>query len=390
MSTESPSFAGKAAILPPTPTPYREPLFRQLAERFEIAVIYQSAREPGWDVPGEWFPAEHPYPARHLRSWQRRRPGRTPIVWPRGLERALADADPDCVIVWEYGPASLRALRWCRRGKRGFVVFTECTPQIDRLLPPPQLRLHRWLAKHADRLIVAGSQARARLLAFGVPDGRIELGLQSADLAPFRRAAGPREARKPLTVLTVGRLVPDKNLSMLIEAYARAGLTADEASLEIIGTGFLEQELKQRAQRLGVPARFRGHLAPSELPDVYAEADIYALVSTYEPFGVVIREAAAAGLPIVCSRAAGAVGDVAIDQRNAVLVDPHSVEQIAAALRKLIDDDALRQRLGDESRSIDAESDGRDLAAFAAAIATTAAQRYRSTRDDRPSGTHRP
>jgi glycosyltransferase involved in cell wall biosynthesis len=359
----------RVAILPPTPTPYREPLFRELADRHEITVIFQSAHEPGWDMPEEWFPAEHPYPARHLRSWQRRRPGRTPVVWPRGLERALGQLAPDCVISWEYGPASVRAWRWCRRHKRGFVIFTECTPEIDPLLPAAQLRLHRWLANRADSLIVASSQARDRLRTFGVPDGRIQLGIQSADLAPFREVAGRHEARKPLTVLAVGRLVPDKNLGVLVEAHARAGLTADDATLEIIGTGFLESELKERARRLGVPVRFRGHLPPPRLPKALAEADIYALVSTYEPFGVVVREAAATGLPIICSRVAGAAGDAAIDGRNALLIDPEDVEQVASALRRLVDDPSLRERMGSESLAIDATTDGRDLTAFESAIA---------------------
>ena len=366
----------RVAILPPTPTPYREPLFEELANRHELTVIYQSADEPGWDVPEDWFPAEHPYPARHLRSWQRRRPGRTPIVWPHGLERALHDAAPDCVISWEYGPASLRAWRWSRRHERRFVIFTECTPQIDRLLPGPQLRLHRWLARRADGAIVAGSQARERLLAFGVPAPQIHLGIQSADLAAFREARASREARrKPFTVLAVGRLVPDKNLRALLEAHVRAGLTAADASIEIIGTGFLDAELRELARRLDLPARFRGHLAPAELPQAFAAADVYALVSTYEPFGVVVREAAAAGLPIICSRVAGAAGDAAIHERNALLVDPESVEQLASALRRLVDDDALRARLGSESVAVDAESEGRDLAAFEAAIAAAAAQR---------------
>ena len=47
-----------------------------------------------------------------------------------------------------------------------------------------------------------------------------------------------------------------------------------------------------------------------------------ALVSTYEPFGVTVREAAAAGLPLICSRRAGAAGDVAVEDENALLVDP--------------------------------------------------------------------
>jgi glycosyltransferase involved in cell wall biosynthesis len=364
----------RVAILPPTPTPYREPLFRDLAERFAITVIYQSAREPGWDVPAEWFPAEHPYPAQHLRSWQRRRLGRTPIVWPRGLGRALAHAAPDCVISWEYGPASLRALRWCRRHKRRLVIFTECTLQIDRMLPPPQLHLHRWLARRADGLIVASSQARERLRAFGVPDDRIHLGIQSADLAPFRKGTRPRAAHRPQTVLAVGRLVPDKNIGVLLDAYADAGLTADEATIEIIGGGFLDSELRERARRLGVPVLFRGHLPPAELPQAYAASDIYALVSTYEPFGVVVREAAASGLPIICSRVAGAAGDAAVDGRNAILVDPEDTDQVAYALRKLVDDQALIARMSAESLAIDSELEGRDLASFEAAI-EAAAQR---------------
>ena len=246
----------RCAIVPPTPVPYREPLFRALHERddLDIRVIYQSAGQPSWDVPSDWFPREHPYPAVHLRSRQRRRAGRTPMLWPRGLERALRTADPDCVVVSEYGPASLRVFNWCRRHKRAYVIFTECTPGIDPLLPRWQLGLHRWLGARADGLIATSSAARARLLAFGVPDERITVALQAADLEPFR-AASRDDGRDGVKVISAGRLVPDKNFATLIEAFSRI---ADEATLEIVGTGFLEGELKQLAARLGVPVRLRG------------------------------------------------------------------------------------------------------------------------------------
>ncbi len=357
--------------------PYREPLFRELAARegLEVTVLFQSAREPGWDVPPEWFPAEHPYPARHLRSWQRVRPGRTPIVWPRGLERALSGIRPDCVVAWEYGPASLRTFAWSRVRRRAFVIFTECTPRIDSMLSSSQLRLHRWLAQRADGLIASSSAARTRLEAFGVPGERIEVSLQSADMAPFRAAAArAREARAkpddryPVTVLTVGRLVPDKNLGRLLEAFQRAELTGGKARLEVVGGGFLQEALSRRARELEVPVRFRGHLATEELPPVFAAADVYAQVSTYEPFGVVLREAAAAGLPLLCTLNAGAVGDVAVAGENALLVDPESVDEIAASLRLLVDDPELRRRLGTGSRNVDAVTDGRDVDAFATAI----------------------
>ena len=357
----------RCAIVPPTPVPYREPLFRALSERpdLDICVIYQSVGQPSWDVPAEWFPREHPYPATHLSSRQRRRSGRSPMLWPHGLERALRAAHPDCVVVWEYGAASLRALAWCRRRRRAYVIFTECTPAIDSMLPGWQLALHRRLAREADGIIAASSAARERLLAFGVPDERITPALQAADVEPFRAAVAARSEAGPLRVISVGRLVPDKNFGTLIRA------APPDAELEIIGTGFLEDELKQLASRQSARVTFRGHVPPEQMPELYANADVYALISTYEPFGVTVREAAAAGLPIVCSRAAGAAGDVAIEGRNAFLVKPDDVGQVAAALARLAADPELRVQMAAESRAIDRETDGVEVEAF-----VEAARRY--------------
>ena len=91
-------------------------------------------------------------------------------------------------------------------------------------------------------------------------------------------------------MLSVGRLVPDKNLELLVEAFAEAGLGPDEAELQLHGTGPLDVELAALAERLGVPVRMHGYAAPADLPAVYGAADALALVSTYEPFGVTARE----------------------------------------------------------------------------------------------------
>ena len=380
----------RCVIVPPAPAPYREPLFRALHDRddLDVQVVYQAAQQRSWDVAPAWFEGEHPYPARHLRSWQRSRPGRTPVVWPRGLERALRSADPDCVVATEYGPASLRALSWCRLHRRAYVVFTDCTPQIDAMLSPRQLALHRWVARHADGLIAVSSAGRRRLLAFGVSPQRIFVALQGGDLAPVRAAVAAAPARsggrRPLTVLSVGRLVPDKNFATLIEAFARAGLSADRARLEIAGTGFLEPELRALAERLAAPVAFLGHVAPDRMPELYAAADAFALVSTYEPFGVAIREATAARLPIICSRDAGAAGDVAIAGRNALLIDPHRSQEVSAALGRLASDSALRARMAAESRAIDGATDHRDVDPYAAAVLSAARRRGA----DRPHAPH--
>lgn len=361
--------------MPPVAAPYREPLFEALAARdeIELTVVYQAAAQSSWDVSAGWFETEHRYPAKHLRSWQRARAGRTPIVWPRGLERELQTLNPDCVVAWEYGPTALRAFGWTRLKRRAHVIFSENTPAIAPHLGAKQTRLHHFLATRVEGGIAASSKAKQRFIELGMEPARATVGLQSAILDPIRAASLARGGLEavasgpPPTVLAVGRLVPDKNLGALIDAFAQAA-PRREARLEIVGTGFLEDELRARAQRRNVEVHFHGHLDSARMAALYARAHIFALVSTFEPFGVAVREAAAAGLPIVCSEVAGAAGDVAIEGRNAILVDPADTGQITEALRRLITHPALRMQLGAASRSIDAETSGRDVQAWIDAI----------------------
>jgi glycosyltransferase involved in cell wall biosynthesis len=272
---------------------------------------------------------------------------------PRGLGAALRRFEPDVVVSSEYGPATWRAMAWCRRSGRRLVLMTELTPWSDAMLSALQLRVHRLLAPRMDGFVAFSSQGVARLEGLGVDPARVEVSVQSADLEAFTAVARRRDpAARPVRVLTVGRLVPDKNLALLIEVFAECSFDEEEASLEVCGTGPLEGELRALASRLGVPVRFRGYTPPSSLPQVYADADILALVSTYEPFGVTVREAAATGLPVICSARAGAAGDVAVDGENAVVVDPSDRAAVRDALRALVRDGDLRARLSAGSLAV--------------------------------------
>jgi glycosyltransferase involved in cell wall biosynthesis len=361
----------RCAIVPPVPVPYREPLFARLRRRGRVdpIVIYQSGEQPGWDQPAGWFPERHPYRSVVLKARQRARPGRSPVLVPRGLGAALRRVDPHCVVSWEYGPATLRALAWCAPRRRPLVIFSELTPATAGELSPARRLLHRALAPRAAGLVAASSAARERFIRLGADPARIEISIQAADVARFKPVRERPRGEGPVRIITVGRLVEDKNVRLLIEAFAQAGLEDGRAELAICGTGPLEAELRATAERLGVPARFLGYLGPDELPDAYAAADALALVSTYEPFGVAVREAAEAGLPIVCSRVAGAAGEIAVEGRNALLVDPGSREEVAAALRRLVGDPRLRARMSAESAAVaDAHPPEADAEAFERAV----------------------
>jgi glycosyltransferase involved in cell wall biosynthesis len=342
------------AILPPVPVPYREPLFVRLAQRGRIAprVIYLAPGQPGWDMRADWFAGRDGYESEVLRSWQRPRPGRAPLMLPRGVGAALRRARPQVVVSWEFGPATWRALAWCRRRGRPLVVFSELTPWSAAELSPLQLRIHRALAPRVDAFVVASSQGRDRLERLRVDRRRVEVALQSADLEPFRAVAGRPGRDGPVRVLSVGRLVADKNHRLLIDAFAAAGFAADEAELVIAGAGPLEAELRAAAERSPAAVRVVGYVAPRELPALYAQADVLALVSTYEPFGATMREGAAAGLALLCTRRAGAAGDVAVEDENALLVEPTDRAAVTAALQRLVRDRSLRERLAAGSRAV--------------------------------------
>jgi glycosyltransferase involved in cell wall biosynthesis len=246
----------------------------------------------------------------------------------------------------------MRALLWARRRRVPLLVFSELTPWSDGALSPLQRRVHRVLAPRASGFIVASSQGVERLRSFGVEPSRVEVALQSADLDGLGAAARDAGAARTVRILALGRLVPDKDLDVLIDAFAQAGFGDGEAELEIRGAGPLDDQLHEQAQRLGVPARFPGPIAPGALGDVYGGADALVLVSSYEPFGVTLREGAAAGLPLIASRRAGAVGDIAVEGENALVIEPGDRGQIAAALRRLVREPELRERLAAGSRAI--------------------------------------
>ena len=187
----------------------------------------------------------------------------------------------------------------------------------------------------------------------GVDPARAEVALQSADLERIRRGAGRRSAGGPVRILAVGRLVPDKNLDGLIRAFAEAGFGDGEAELELRGIGPLAGELARAggrgwACRCASPAR----RPRASCRRVYAAADVLALVSSYEPFGVTLREGAAAGLPLIASERAGAAGDVAVEGENAIVVDPDDRIGLVEALRRIVREPELRERLAAGSRAV--------------------------------------
>src|SRR5262249_20683459 len=121
-------------------------------------------------------------------------------------------------------------------------------------------------------------------------------------------------------------------------------------TLLMVGSGGLEPKLRAICAEYSLDnVFFSGFINQSQLPSLYAAADIFVLPSEQEPWGLAVNEAMCAGLPIVISREAGCVDDLVQDGVNGYPVAAGDVEGLGCALRRLIEEEPLRRRLGQAS-----------------------------------------
>jgi glycosyltransferase involved in cell wall biosynthesis len=165
-------------------------------------------------------------------------------------------------------------------------------------------------------------------------------------------------------VLAVGRLAAQKEFAVLLDAAVRWRDLRPEPSLVIVGEGPLEEELKDRAASLGLAATFTGQR--SDVPALLAAADVFVLPSAWEGQALILQEALHAGAPIVATRVGG--NPDLLGEDAALLVPPGDPQSLADAVRSVLTDPALADRLRraalDRARALPTEND-----ALAAALA---------------------
>jgi len=165
-------------------------------------------------------------------------------------------------------------------------------------------------------------------------------------------------ARDVPLVLCISRIDYQKNQLALVES---AGMLAREGTgvhLALVGPVTAAQyadTIRKRVQELGLSERFTlvAGLPPDSplLPAAYREADVFVLPSFHEPFGIVVLEAWASGLPVVAA-AVGGLRDLVVDGHSGLLFDPHSPAQLASHLRTLLAGPELRRALATHGRQI--------------------------------------
>ena len=148
-------------------------------------------------------------------------------------------------------------------------------------------------------------------------------------------------------IFAIGRQVPQKGFDLLLRAMAQLKDDESPPDLLLAGDGTEHEALKRLSVQLGVQDRvwFVGRVDRKRASDLFAGCQFFVLPSRHEPFGIVNLEAMAAGKAVLATRVGG-VPEIVADQVNGLLVDAESPAALAAGIRKLSSDAALRDRLG--------------------------------------------
>jgi glycosyltransferase involved in cell wall biosynthesis len=156
---------------------------------------------------------------------------------------------------------------------------------------------------------------------------------------------------KSATILSVGNLIPTKGHELLVRAFASIHDRFPALSLEIIGDGPERTRLQHLALQLGVAAKvfFPGRRSRAQVAEAMRLASIFALPSRYEGLGCVYLEAMAAGKPVIACRGQG-IDEVIEDGINGSLTDVNDLQELTDTLVRLLQDSALRQKMGNRAR----------------------------------------
>ena len=193
-------------------------------------------------------------------------------------------------------------------------------------------RLNRYrlraLVERMRLVVVAGDRSAEYARRIGVDPRMIRSGYYGFDDAPLAPVASSRTGEWPRRFLFIGRYVDQKDLPTLVRAYALyRSRVSDPWPLSCCGTG------PGRTHFEGVDGiTDLGFRQPAELPSVLRDHGAFVMASKFEPWGVVIAEAASSGLPVICTTACGAGLDIVRPYYNGLTVTPEDPESLCRAL----------------------------------------------------------
>lgn len=297
-------------------------------------------------------------------------------VFPqREIRKALDEFRPDVVHVQISDPIGLSVAGYARKHNIPVVTTEHNQPEViteplhvpGLVKKPVDAALSAYFVNRqskSDFVTMPTKQAIDSLIwsrgkEFAVPVAAVSNGV---DLSNFKPGKAPEELYKKYrlnkdykTLLSLGRVDPEKNVGLVIDAFIKAEQQLAGTQLVIVGDGVDKARLEKKAAGHD-NIHFLGRIVPPELYQVYQLGDVFVTASEIETQGIVLIEAAACGLPIIAVDK-GAVKEVCITGENGYLCRPGNVDEISEAMVNILADDKRYREFSKNSLKIAAEHD---------------------------------
>ena len=277
----------------------------------------------------------------------------------RRVARAVKRFKPDVIHVVTAYSLGLVGLRMAR--VHGIPVVASFHAMIPDLLHyygirwgrEASWRYLRWFHTHVAFTFCPSAVSAARLREHGFKNVRIWAhGVETERFSPAHRSSEVRERLGPaglVHLLYLGRLAPEKELSVLFEAYRQVCAANPRRPVRLTVAGDGPYTARARAQA-PTDVSFVGYLEDEALVRTYASADVFVFPSRVETQGNVILEAMASGLPVVAMTEGGVLENVRHGV-NGLLCIPGDTQSFAQGILRLVDEPTLRATLGRNARA---------------------------------------
>jgi glycosyltransferase involved in cell wall biosynthesis len=291
--------------------------------------------------------------------------------------RALSESDAGVIVLPGYWDLSFWALLIAARLQRRAVVLTFDSTECDRPRHWPIELLKRIFVALCNGGFTYGVRSWRYLNRLGMPDGAIRTRCQATANEDIYKIYGASLAQRQEIIeryalgqhnfCFVGRLSAEKNVSTLIRAFGllqRTDSRAAEWGLLIVGGGPERASLVDLSVKEGLRrASFVGGVSWRAVPEFLAASDVLVLPSLSEPWGLVVNEAMACGLPTIVSSRCGCVEDIVIPGKTGFLFDPLDPEELQERMQIFVNAPSLIPTFGAAAKQL--------ISAFSPAVAAS-------------------
>jgi glycosyltransferase involved in cell wall biosynthesis len=237
----------------------------------------------------------------------------------------------------------------------GHIFYEYFNPYITRIF----ILLERFVAKFTDRIISLTENETLDYLKFNIAPKEKFITIHSGiEIEKFSNVpVNKKEKLKKMgiidspVVISVARLVPIKGHQYLIDAAARVVRTVPAVKFIFAGDGPMRENLEKQARFLGIKNNILFLGERSDIPELLKCADIFAISSLNEGMGRAIVEAMAAGLPVVGTNVCG-ISNIVENGVTGILVNSRDIKAFADAIIKLIAEEKLREKMGENGRKV--------------------------------------